>query len=47
MNEAIEPYIKPDVNIDKVRAAAVDACKRLGRWKIMKRSKILNFYILY
>jgi hypothetical protein len=34
MNEAIDPYIKPDVNIEKVRATATDACKRLGRYRM-------------
>ena len=34
MGEAIEPYIKEERNIDKVRAAAVDACNRLGQFRM-------------
>ena len=34
MGEAIEPYIKEDRNVDKVRAAAADACSRLGQFRM-------------
>ena len=34
MSEAIEPYIKEERNIDKVRTAAVDACNRLGQFRM-------------
>ncbi|XP_023320823.1 dedicator of cytokinesis protein 7, partial [Eurytemora carolleeae] len=34
MNEAIEPYLKDDRNVEKVRATAMDACKRLGRYRM-------------
>ena len=34
MSEAIEPYIKEERNVEKVRAAAVDACGRLGQFRM-------------
>merc|ERR1719361_363282 len=34
MGEAIEPYIKEERNVDKVRAAAADACHRLGQYRM-------------
>merc|ERR1719300_153733 len=34
MSEAIEPYIKEERNIEKVKAAAVDACNRLGQFRM-------------
>ena len=34
MSEAIEPYMKEEKGLDKVRASAADACHRLGRYKM-------------
>lgn len=34
MSEAIEPYIKEERNVEKVRGGALDACKRLGQYRM-------------
>ena len=34
LSEAIEPYIKEERNVEKVRSAAADACKRLGQYRM-------------